>query len=407
MKTNITKKTIEVEIDWLWIWWSNPIRIQSMTNTPTSDIGQTVEQIKQLVIAWSELVRITVNDDNAAKAVSKIIEILKTDWITVPIVWDFHFNGHILLEKYPDMARALSKYRINPGNVGTWNKRDENFEKIITCAIKYDKAVRIWINWWSLDPDLLNNNIEANAKLKNPKNYNEVFIKSIVDSAIISSKKAEQYWLKKNKIILSVKVSNIQEMIKANEILSSKVNYPLHLWLTEAWWWVKWIVSSSSALSILLQQWIWNTIRVSITPEPWQKRSLEVDVCKYLLQTMWFRNFQPLLTSCPWCWRTSSNNFQKLSKKVSDEIIIKLPGWKKKYEWFESTNIAIMWCIVNGPWESKNSDIWISFPGNQEWSKLPVYIRWKFYKNLEWDNVFHDFINIIEEYFDRHYKKNL
>lgn len=397
-------KTLEVMVGSIWIWWENPVRIQSMTNTPTKDINMTVKQIKELYNAWSELVRITVNDNESADSVCKIVDKLHKKKIFVPIIWDFHFNGHTLLEKYPEMANALSKYRINPGNVWKWNKKDDNFKKIIECAIKYNKPIRIWVNSWSLDEELLWKNMDKNAKIKRVKSYSDIFVETMVESAIISANKAIEYWLSKNKIILSVKISNIKELIRANELLYNSVDYPLHLWLTEAWWWIKWIVASSSALWILLWKWIWNTIRVSITPEPWTSRSLEVQVCKNLLQSMWFRYFEPQVTSCPWCWRTSSEKFQKLAKEVQDNIVLKMPIWKEKYKWFENTNIAVMWCIVNWPWESKHANIWISFPGNQEWSNLPVYTDGKFYKNLCWENILSDFMNIIEEYFDRHYK---
>lgn len=395
----MNKKTLVVNVWWIWIWWNNPVRIQSMTNTKTSKIEDTVKQIIELYDSWSELVRITVNDEQAAKAVPLIINTLKKQWINIPIIWDFHFNWHILLEKYPDMSQALAKYRINPGNVWTWNKKDDNFRKIIECAIKYNKPVRIWVNSWSVDEKLLKkyDKWEFNKK---------VLIDTMIESAIISTKQAKEYWLSEDKIILSVKMSDVQNMIKAYEILSSKVKYPLHLWLTEAWWATKWIVSSSVALGILLNQWIWNTIRVSITPEPWSRRSLEVEVCKHLLQSMWLRFFQPQIISCPWCWRTSSDKFQILSKQISDEIEKKMPIWKQKFQNFENTSIAIMWCIVNGPGESKHADIWISLPWDYENPQMPVYIKWELYKNLSWNNVFNEFIEIIEEHFYRHNKKD-
>lgn len=389
------KKNIITNVWWVLVWWWNPIRIQSMTNTKTSDIESTFLQIKDLYENWSELVRITINDDKSAQAVPFIINKLKEQWINVPIIWDFHFNGHILLEKYSEMSKLISKYRINPWNVWMWNKKDDNFRKIIECAIKYNKPIRIWVNSWSLDEDLLAKNMK---KLKNEK-PNAIFIKTMVESAIISVKKAQEYWLNKDKIILSVKMSDLQDMVKVYEILSLETEQPIHLWLTEAWWWIKWIISSSVALWILLQKWIWDTIRISITPEPWKSRIEEVKACKYLLQSMWLRFFQPQIISCPWCWRTSSNEFQKLSKKVSEEIDKRMPKWKIRYKNFENTKIAIMWCIVNWPWESKNADIWISLPWDFENPKMPVYIKWKLFKNLSWDKIFEEFMDIIEEYF--------
>ncbi len=403
----IRKKTIEVDVWWIWIWWNNPIRIQSMTNTQTSDINWTVSQIVELVLAWSEIVRITVDDSDAAKAVPFIIKALRKKWISIPIVWDFHFNWHILLDKYPDMASMLSKYRINPWNVWTWTKRDDNFEKIIKLACKYKKAVRIWVNSWSLDQDLLDKNMEENSKLKNPKESKEVYVKTMIKSALISADLSMKYWLAKNKIVLSVKMSDVQDMIMAYSLLSEKTDFPLHLWLTEAWWETWWITASSAALWVLLQKWLWDTIRVSITPSPWSWRCLEVEVCKYLLQSMGLRHFRPMVTSCPWCWRTASDKFQRLAKDVSDQIWHRIIKWKKKYKDFENTKIAVMWCIVNGPWEAKMADVWISLPWKWEDLMMPVYLKWDFLKNLNWDNVLDDFMNIIEDYFDRHFRKRI
>ena len=402
----IRKKTIEVDVWWVKIWWASPIRIQSMTNTQTSDIDSTVAQIIELTIAWSELVRITVDDASSAKAVPYIIERLKKKWVNIPIIWDFHFNGHILLEKYPDMAKALSKYRINPWNVWVWKKKDDNFKKIIELAAKYEKPVRIWVNSWSLDEALLSENMEKNSMLKKPLDAREVYVRTIVESALISANLARKFWLDKKKIILSVKMSDVQDMILAYELLSEKTLYPLHLWLTEAWWELKWITSSSVALWVLLQKWIWDTIRVSITPSPWKWRTLEISVCENLLQSMWLRFFKPMMTSCPWCWRTNSDKFQEFAKQVSDQIWERLLKWKGEYEDFENTSIAVMWCIVNGPWESKMADIWISLPWKSEDLIMPVYVKWTFLKNLKWDNVLDDFMNIVEDYFDRHFRKS-
>ena len=270
------KQTIQVNIWGVQMGWNNPVVVQSMTNTPTSDIEATTMQIKELAQSGSELVRITVNDNKAAIAVPKIVKNLKNLWIHIPVVWDFHYNWHILLEKYPEMAEALAKYRVNPGNVGKWEKKDDNFKKIIDCAIKYDKPVRIWVNWGSLDDDLLQYNMDQNNKLSEPKSSKEVFIDSMVESALLSAEKAIEFGLPKEKIILSVKMSDIQDMVKSYELLSAQTDISLHLWLTEAGSNTQWITSSSIALGLLLQQWIGDTIRVSITPEPWAPRSLEV-----------------------------------------------------------------------------------------------------------------------------------
>jgi len=384
------------------IGWNNPIVIQSMTNTSTSDIEATTNQIIELTEAWSELVRITVNDDKAAQAVPKIINKLKEQNCFVPIIWDFHYNWHILLNKYPKMAESIAKFRVNPGNVWTGNKHDENYKQIIECAIKYDKPIRIWINWGSLDQELLEHNMEKNAKLKTPKTAKKVFIDSIVESAILSIQKAKELWLPKDKIIVAAKVSDVQDVITINEKLSQKIDCPIHIGLTEAGWSTKWITASSAALWILLRQWIWDTIRVSLTPEPGQPRNKEVEVCKFLLQSMNFRYFQPMITSCPGCGRTTSDRFQKLAKQISDEITIRLPLRKKKYKWFEKTNISIMWCVVNGIWEAKHADIWIFFPWNSEKPIIPVYIKWKQFTTFTIDeDIFWWFIKIIEKFFSQ------
>ena len=397
------KETIKVKVWNLFIWWNSEIKIQSMTNTKTYEVDATFNQIKELHLKGSELVRITVDNELSAKAVPEIIKKLEKNNILCPIIWDFHFNWHILLNKFPEMAKSLAKYRINPWNVWKWNKKDINFKKIIECAIKYNKPVRIWINWGSLDDELLAENLDKNSELENSKSFSEVFVETMVESAILSAKKAMEFWLSEDKIILSVKVSDVQEMISAYEKLSSKVNFPLHLGLTEAWWMSKWIVATSSALAILLQKWIWNTIRVSITPEPWESRTKEVEVSKLILQSMWIRFFQPLITSCPWCGRTWSDKFQILSKKITEEIDKKMNIWKEKYSWFENLKIAVMWCIVNWPWESKFADIWISFPWDFEDAQLPIFIKWKFFKNLFWENIFEEFMAIIEDFLRENY----
>lgn len=351
-----------------------------MTNTPTAHIHATVAQIKELADAGSELVRITVDTEDAAKAVPSIIKQLKDIWITTPIIGDFHFNGHILLEKYPEMAQALAKYRINPGNTG----KDENFKKFIEFAIKYQKPVRIGVNAWSPDKELL-------------EKY--TFIDALVQSCLLSVQKAQDLWLSKNKIILGIKISNIQDLLEATEKLSQQTDCPLHIWLTEAGGSTKWLVASSAALGILLQKWIGDTIRYSLTPAPWTPRSLEVQACKFLLQTMGFRDFQPLVTSCPWCGRTSSNVFQMLAQQVNDEIEKRLPLRKKLYPGCEKTKIAVMWCVVNGIGEASTADIGIFFPGNMENPGTPVYVKGKMYKVLQGDQIFEEFMDILELYF--------
>ncbi len=404
-------KTFNVYVENIWIWGDFPVRIQSMTNTPTRDIQATVEQIIELVDAGSELVRITVNDDEASQAVPEIIRQLKEKGKYVPIIGDFHYNGHTLLRKYPEMAKALAKYRINPGNVWKWEKKDDQFRQIIDCAIQYDKPVRIGVNGGSLDEDLLNANMEANAKLENPLTASEVYIDTMVESWVLSANKAVEWGLPQDKIIISVKMSDLQPMIQAYEKISTQCKFPLHLGLTEAGSNTKWVVSSSAALSILLEQWIGDTIRVSLTPEPWTPRSLEVEVCKNILQSMGFRSFEPQVVSCPWCGRTSSDKFQHLAKYVGEQIKARMPQWTREYEWFEDCHIAVMGCIVNGIWEAKNADIGIFIPWDYEKPQLQIYVKWKHLMNLEGTNIIEVgriFLEEIEKYFAASYiKKNL
>lgn len=400
------KNTIVVKVWGVSIGWDNPIVIQSMTNTPTRDIIATVEQIEELYNAWSELVRITINDDSAAQAVPEIIEKLKEKNITVPIVWDFHYNWHILLRKYPQMAKLIAKYRINPGNVGKGDTDDEPFRQIIQCAIENNKPVRIGVNGGSLDQELLSKNMEINSVSPSPLSAEEVYVDTMVESWIISAQKAVEWGLSKDKIIISVKMSDLQSMIQAYQKIAAKSDYPLHLWLTEAGWSLKGIVSSSAALSILLQQWIGDTIRVSLTPEIGTPRSQEVEVCKNILQSMGFRHFRPQVVSCPWCGRTSSNKFQFLAKYVENQITEKLPEWKGKYMQFENIHIAVMWCIVNGIGEAKNADIGIFIPGDFEKPQLQIYIQGKQYMTLTGDDmleVWRIFLEEIEKYLSQNF----
>ena len=377
-----------------------------MTNTPTRDIDATVSQIIELVDAGSEVVRITVNDDSAAKAVPEIIQVLSEKWYNIPIVWDFHFNGHILLEKYPEMAQALAKYRVNPGNVWKGEKQDLNFQKFVEYAVKYKKPIRIGVNGGSLDQSLLDANIEINKELPYPKSIEEVFINTMVESAILSAKKAIEWGLPEDQIIISVKMSDLQSMILAYERLAPLCSYPIHLGLTEAGGGLSSIIATSAALSILLEQGIGDTIRASLTPEPGAKRSLEVSVCRDILQSMGFRSFIPKVVSCPGCGRTSSDKFQILAKYVRERIESKMPEWSKKYTWFEKTHIAVMGCIVNGIGEAKNADIGIFIPGDAEAPQLQIYIQGVLYRSLEWADIFtvgREFISIIEEYFEKKY----
>jgi (E)-4-hydroxy-3-methylbut-2-enyl-diphosphate synthase len=401
------RKTPTVMVGHIPMGSDHPIVIQSMTNTPTRDIEATLAQIIELADAGSEIVRITINDDAAALAVPEIVARLREKWYNTPIAGDFHYNGHILLEKYPEMARSISKYRVNPGNVGKWDRHDDNYRKFIECAIKYDLPVRIGVNGGSLDQELLDANMEANAKLENPKTAQDVYIDTMVESGIISAQKAVEWGLREDQIIISVKMSDLQSMITAYERIAKLCEYPLHLGLTEAGAGTKWIVSSAAALSILLEQGIGDTIRVSLTPEPGAPRSLEVQVCRDILQSMGFRAFEPQIVSCPGCGRTSSDKFQILAKYVKERIREKMPDWSRKYRGFESLHIAVMGCIVNGIGEARNADIGIFIPGDAEAPQLQIYVRWAHYRSLEGRDILavgREFMQVIEGLLEEEYR---
>lgn len=378
----------------------HPVVIQSMTNTPTADIDATVSQILELSRAGSELVRLTVNDMDAMAAIPEIVKQLRSQNCNVPLVGDFHYNGHILLKKYPEAARALDKYRINPGNVGKGDKRDENFSTMIRCAIEYDKPVRIGVNWGSLDQDLFTEMMDENAKQAQPKDFKEVVYDAMVKSALTSARLAESLGLKKDKIVLSVKMSELQDMVAVYQMLAEECDYVLHLGLTEAGGSLKGIASSSAALAILLQQGIGDTIRISLTPEPGVSRDLEVKNCKYLLQSMGLRYFMPLVTSCPGCGRTNSDKFVHLAKDVTGYIEEKMPEWKRHYPGVERLSIAVMGCVVNGPGESKYADIGISLPGSSEKPSIPIFQDGKLKTLLDGSSttIKEDFIQMLEEY---------
>ena len=385
----------------------HPIVVQSMTNTPTRDIEATLTQIIELADAGSEIVRITIDTEAAAEATPEIIRRLRARGYDTPIVWDFHYNGHLLLAKYPEMARAIAKYRVNPGNVGKWDRHDDNYRAIIESAIAYDKPIRIGVNGGSLDQELLGTNMEANARLTNPRSADDVYIDTMVESGIISARKAIEWWLPKDRIIISVKMSTLQHMIAAYERIAPLCAYPLHLWLTEAGTGTKGISSSAAALSILLQQWIGDTIRVSLTPDPGAPRSTEVQVCRDILQSMGFRAFAPQVVSCPGCGRTSSDKFQILAKYVNERIRAKMPEWSRRYRWFENTHIAVMGCIVNGIGEAKNADIGIFIPGDAEAPQLQIYMKWVYYRSLEGRDILsvgREFMEVIEGYLEEKYR---
>lgn len=381
-----------------------PIVVQSMTNTDTSDIDETADQIEHLNRAGSELVRITVNNDAAAKAVPYIKEKLLKRGVTVPVIGDFHYNGHKLLTQYPDMAKALAKFRINPGNTGT-KARDENFTTIVEQAIKYDKPVRIGVNWGSLDQQLLAERMDANNELPEPKTAKEVMLDTMVESAKRSSKLAEEVGLASNKIIISCKMSGVQDVVTVYERIAEEVDYPLHVGLTEAGMGMKGMVASASALSVILQQGIGDTIRVSLTPQPGADRALEVQVAQQILQSLKIRSFIPQVTACPGCGRTKSTYFQELAEEIQDYIVESMPVWRKAYPGVEELDVAVMGCVVNGPGESRNANIGISLPGTFEEPKAPVYMDGEHYTTLRGDHIGKEFRQILDNYIKDNYAK--
>ncbi|WP_210255278.1 flavodoxin-dependent (E)-4-hydroxy-3-methylbut-2-enyl-diphosphate synthase [Ancylobacter pratisalsi] len=390
--------TVPVKVGDITVGGGAPVVVQSMTNTDTADPEGTARQIATLARAGSEIVRITVDRDEAAMAVPEIRERLLKMGLNTPIVGDFHYNGHLLLTKYPDCAAALDKYRINPGNVGFGEKRDRHFATIIELAIKHDKAVRIGANWGSLDNDLLTTLMDENAKLPHPAQARAVTREALVRSALLSAALAEEIGLPKNRIILSAKVSAVQDLITVYAELARRADYALHLGLTEAGMGSKGIVASSTAMGVLLQMGIGDTIRVSLTPEPGGDRTREVTVAQEMLQTMGLRTFVPLVAACPGCGRTTSTTFQELAFEVQDFIRTSMPEWKKRYPGVETLNVAVMGCIVNGPGESKHADIGISLPGTGEFPTAPVYLDGKKAMTLRGPSLREDFKKIVEDY---------
>ncbi len=392
------RKTPTVTISSVKLGSEHPVVIQSMTDTPTADIEKTLKQTIELIEAGSELVRWTVNDDAAAAAAPEIIKRLRAAGYTTPIIGDFHFNGHTLLTKHPAAAQALDKYRINPGNVGRGERHDENFAAIVKIAVAHRKTIRIGVNWGSLDQELLTGLMDKNAKLKNPKDAREVMLDAMIESALASAKLAEKLCCPKNKIVLSCKMSVLQDMVEVYARLADKCDYVLHLGLTEAGADMQGIASSSAALAILLQQGIGDTIRVSLTPQPNVPRSREVEVCKTILQSLGLRYFKPSVTSCPGCGRTTSTYFQELAMDINSHITRMMPAWKKQYPGVEKLKIAVMGCVVNGPGESRHASIGISLPGTSEKPIAPVYANGKQIKTLKGDHIKEEFITILEGY---------
>ncbi|MEQ9278870.1 MAG: flavodoxin-dependent (E)-4-hydroxy-3-methylbut-2-enyl-diphosphate synthase [Balneola sp.] len=397
------RKSIQVMVGDVPVGGGAPIVVQSMTNTDTADIDETVDQIDHLHKAGSEIVRITVNNDAAAKAVPHIKEKLMNRGVPVPIVGDFHYNGHVLLTKYPDMAESLGKFRINPGNTGT-KTRDENFTTIVEQAIKYNKPVRIGVNWGSLDQQLLAQKMDTNNDLAEPKSAKEVMLDTMVESAKRSSKLAEDVGLASDKIIISCKMSGVQDVVNVYTRIAEVIDYPLHVGLTEAGMGMKGMVASASALSVILQRGIGDTIRVSLTPQPGADRALEVQVAQQVLQSLGIRSFIPQVTSCPGCGRTKSTYFQELAEEIQDYIVESMPVWREVYPGVEEMDVAVMGCVVNGPGESRAANIGISLPGTFEEPKAPVYVDGEHFKTLKGDGIGKEFKSILNDYIVKNYK---
>ncbi len=400
------RRSNPVNVDGVTIGGDAPIVVQSMTNTDTADAAATAKQVQQLAAAGSELVRITVNNEEAASQVARIRDMLDATGCRVPLIGDFHYNGHMLLTKYPECARALAKYRINPGNVGFGRKKDSQFATMIEKAIEYDKPVRIGVNWGSLDPQLIADMMDANAKLAQPRSAAEVTREALITSALTSAGKAEELGLATNRIVLSCKVSGVQDLIAVYGALAGRCNYALHLGLTEAGMGSKGIVASTAGMGVLLQQGIGDTIRVSLTPEPGGSRATEVVVAQEILQTMGLRSFVPLVTACPGCGRTTSTYFQELADKIQSFVRTQMPLWRDQYPGVEDMSLAVMGCVVNGPGESKHADIGISLPGTGEAPVAPVFIDGQKALTLRGDRIAEEFQALVEEYVRNRYAPN-
>ena len=384
-----------------------PVVVQSMTSTDTADIEATTAQIKQLAAAGSELVRVTVNNEQAASAVPRIIERLDTEGTRVPIIGDFHFNGHKLLTKYPDCAQALAQYRINPGNVGRGKKRDIQFQTMIELACQYDKPVRIGVNWGSLDQQILAELLDRNARSRQPRELDEINRMAVIESALSSAALAQDIGLAADRIIISCKMSRVNDLVAVYRELASRANYALHLGLTEAGMGDKGIIASTAALSILLDQNIGDTIRISLTPEPGSPRSREVKVAQQILQCLGKRSFSPTVVACPGCGRTSSDFFQVLAQRIQEQLDTAMPQWRIRYPGVEKMNVAVMGCVVNGPGESKHANIGISLPGSGEQPVAPVYEDGVKTVTLKGDHIAEEFMSLVEKYVERSYGKPL
>jgi (E)-4-hydroxy-3-methylbut-2-enyl-diphosphate synthase len=391
------RKTVLVDVGGVKVGSQRPIVVQSMTNTDTADVAATVAQVRALAAAGSELVRVTVNTEAAARAVPDIV-----GQVDVPVIGDFHYNGHILLAKYPACARALAKYRINPGNVGG-KRHDENFSAIIQVALEHGKPVRIGVNWGSLDQNLLTEMMDANARRPDPLDARDVTMEAMVESAMRSAELAEQCGLAHDRIILSAKVSGVQDLVDVYRRLAARSDYPLHLGLTEAGMGIKGIVASTAGLAILLQEGIGDTIRVSLTPKPGGDRAEEVQVAQQILQSIGLRSFTPQVTACPGCGRTTSTFFQEMAEEIQGYLRTQMPVWKSRYPGVEELRVAVMGCVVNGPGESKHAHIGISLPGTFEEPKAPVYVDGALKLTLKGDAIVADFLRLLDDYVERRY----
>ena len=396
------RRTVVVDVGGVKVGGTHPVVVQSMTNTDTADAAATAAQVKELVAAGSELVRVTVNHDEAAQAVPEIVQRLRDDGVTVPIIGDFHYNGHLLLTKYPACAAALDKYRINPGNVGA-KHRDENFRTIIQVAIDNGKPVRIGVNWGSLDQRLLTELMDENAKRPEPLDAKSVMMEAMVESALRSAALAEEVGLPHDRIVLSAKVSGVQDLVTVYRMLAARCDYPLHLGLTEAGMGMKGIVATTAGLSILLQEGIGDTIRVSLTPRPGGDRAEEVRVAQQILQSLEIRSFAPQVTSCPGCGRTTSTFFQQMAEQIQGYIRDRMPEWRVRYPGVEELRVAVMGCVVNGPGESKHAHIGISLPGTFEEPKAPVYIDGQLHTTLRGEGLVEEFLRLLDGYVEAKY----
>ncbi|MGC9291213.1 MAG: flavodoxin-dependent (E)-4-hydroxy-3-methylbut-2-enyl-diphosphate synthase [Acidobacteriaceae bacterium] len=405
MPNIIRRTTVTAHVGKVRIGHDAPVAVQSMTNTDTADIQGTIRQVAALHRAGSELVRVTVNNDDAAKAVPQIVDGLAKLGMDVPIVGDFHYNGHLLLKKYPACARALAKYRINPGNVSIGRKNDDNFRTMVECAAENQRPVRIGVNWGSLDQSLLTRMMDENSKLATPLDARSVTMEALVTSALQSAAMAESSGLRHDQIILSAKVSGVRDLLDVYTMLAARCDYPLHLGLTEAGMGMKGIVASTAGLAPLLLAGIGDTIRVSLTPKPGGDRTEEVQVAQQILQSLGIRSFLPQVTSCPGCGRTTSTFFQEMAQQIQGHLLGSMPAWREKYPGVEELKLAVMGCVVNGPGESKHANIGISLPGTFEEPTAPVYVDGRLMTTLRGDHIVAEFIKILDEYVEARYGK--